>query len=294
MNKIVVIADSNSSITQADATKLGIHVLPMPFFVDEKLYFEDIDLTQDGFYEKLKSGSDVSTSQPSPANLVELWDDLLKDYDEIVHIPMSSGLSASCETATGLAQEYDGKVQVINNQRIATTQKSSALDALDLIKAGKNAKEIKEILENEKLESSIYIMVDTLEYLKKGGRITPAAALIGTVLKLKPVLQIQGAKLDAFAKARSQKLAKKIMLDAMKNDFETRFSDAVAKGNMRLGVCHSANEEEAQIFAKEIAQAFPSIEIEIAPLPLSISCHIGPGSLAITSAKKVDIASLRA
>ena len=289
MNKIAVIADSNSSITQEAAKELGINVLPMPFFIDEELYFEDVDLTKDGFYEKLKEGCNVSTSQPSPADIADLWDKLLKDYDEIVHIPMSSGLSASCETAMALARSYDGKVQVVDNQRISLTQKSSALDALELIKSGKNAKEIKTILENEKAEASIYIMVDTLEYLKKGGRITPTAAMIGTVLKLKPVLQLQGEKLDSFAKARSQKLAKKIMTDAMLIDLEERFKEATARGDMRMGVCHTANEEEAALFAKELEQAFPGAEIEIESLPLSIACHIGPGTLAITATKKVEV-----
>lgn len=288
MNRIAVIADSNSSVTQKEAKELGIYVLPMPFFIDEELYFEDVDLTQEGFYEKLAQGCDVSTSQPAPSDIIELWDRLLKEYDEIVHIPMSSALSTSCQTAMALAQDYNGKVQVINNQRIATTQKSSTLDALALIRVGKSAKEIKEILENEKLESSIYIMVDTLEYLKKGGRITPAAAMIGTILKLKPVLQIQGEKLDAFAKARSQKLAKKMMIDATKDDFATRFKDAVAKKLMRLAICYTANEDEAQFFATELAEVFPDVEVDIAPLPLSIACHIGPGSLAITIAKSVD------
>jgi EDD domain protein, DegV family len=289
MNKIAVIADSNSSITHEAAKELGINVLPMPFFIDEELYFEDVDLTKDGFYEKLKDGCNVSTSQPSPADIADLWDKLLKDHDEIVHIPMSSGLSASCETAMALARSYDGKVQVVDNQRISLTQKSSALDALELIKSGKNAKEIKTILENEKAEASIYIMVDTLEYLKKGGRITPTAAMIGTVLKLKPVLQLQGEKLDSFAKARSQKLAKKIMTDAIVIDLEERFKEATEKGYMRMGVCHTANEEEAALFAKELEKVFPGAEIEIESLPLSIACHIGPGTLAITATKKVEV-----
>jgi len=285
MNKIAIVTDTNGSITKEEGQELGIHVLAMPFFIDEKLYLDGIDLTQEEFFRKLEEGCDVSTSQPSPASITELWDNLLKEYDEVVHIPMSSGLSASCETALGIAQDYDGKVQVVDSQRIALTQKSSALDAVALATQGKDASEIKEILERERLESSIYIMVDTLEYLKKGGRITPAAAMIGTVLKLKPVLQIQGAKLDAFAKARSQKLAKKIMTDAMRDDFRKRFATAYKDGNMRLGICHSANEAEAKVFADELKQVFPKCKIEIAPLPLSVACHIGPGSLAITSAK---------
>ena len=289
MNKIAVIVDSNSSITQEAAAGLGVSVLPMPFFIDDQLYLDGIDLSKEEFYEKLKAGSNVSTSQPSPADLAELWNRLLEDYDEIVHIPMSSGLSASCETAMALARSFNNKVQVVDNQRISLTQTSSALDALDLIKSGKNAKEIKKILENEKGEASIYVMVDTLEYLKKGGRITPTAAMIGTVLKIKPVLQLQGEKLDSFAKARSQKLAKKIMTDAMMIDIEEKFKDAAENGNMRLGVAHTNNEEDAKVFAEELKQVFPWADIEIESLPLSIACHIGPGTLAITAAKKVAV-----
>ena len=289
MNKTVVIVDSNSSITQEAATGLGVRVLPMPFFIDDQLYLDGIDLSKEEFYEKLKAGSNVSTSQPSPADLAELWNQLLEEYDEIVHIPMSSGLSASCETAMALARSFNNKVQVVDNQRISLTQTSSALDALDLIKSGKSAKEIKKILEDEKGEASIYVMVDTLEYLKKGGRITPTAAMIGTVLKIKPVLQLQGEKLDSFAKARSQKLAKKIMTDAMMIDIEEKFQDAAENGNMRLGVAHTNNEEDAKVFAKELEQVFPGVDIEIESLPLSIACHIGPGTLAITAAKKVEV-----
>ena len=192
MGRIAIVTDSNSGITQAEAKKMGITVVPMPFFIDEKVYFEDIDLKQEEFYQKLEEGASVSTSQPSPGDLLNLWEDLLRQYQEIVYIPMSSSLSASCETALGLAQDYDGRVQVVNNQRISVTQKESVRDALDLAKAGKTAAEIRQILEEEGQHSSIYLMVDTLKYLKKGGRITPAVAMIGTVLKIKPVLQIQG------------------------------------------------------------------------------------------------------
>ena len=192
MGKTAVVTDSNSGITQKEADKLGITVLPMPFYLNENLYLEGITLTQEEFYESLKRDESISTSQPAPADLQKLWDGLLKDWEEIVHIPMSSGLSASCGTATMLAKEYKGKVQVVDNQRISVTQRQSVLDALYLAEQGKSAAEIKEILEKEKRESSIYITLETLKYLKKGGRITPAAAAIGTVLNLKPVLQIQG------------------------------------------------------------------------------------------------------
>lgn len=209
MSKTAIVTDSNSGITQAQAKELGIAVLPMPFFIDGELYMEDITLTQEEFYRRLGENSDISTSQPSPGDIMDLWDGLLKEYDEIVHIPMSSGLSSSCETAAALSADYDGKVQVVNNQRISITQRQSVLEAMELAENGRSASEIKEILEREKFESSIYITVDTLKYLKKGGRITPAAAAIGTVLNLKPVLTIQGEKLDAFAKVRGWKQAKR-------------------------------------------------------------------------------------
>ena len=222
MSKIAIVTDSNSGITQKQAQEYGIVVLPMPFYINGQMYYEDIDLTQEQFYEKLAEGGEIKTSMPLVGDVTDKWDELLKEYDEIVHIPMSSGLSSSCETAMMLAQEYDGRVQVVNNQRISVTMRQSVLDAKMLAGQGKSAAEIKEILEKDKFESSIYIMVDTLEYLKKGGRITPAAAALGTLLKLKPVLQIQGEKLDAFAKARTVKQAKNIMIEAMKSDFEKR------------------------------------------------------------------------
>ena len=195
--KIAIATDSNSGITQAQAKELGIFVLPMPFMINEETFYEDITLDQEGFYEKLESGADVVTSQPSPESVLNLWKEILENYDEIVHIPMSSGLSGSCQSAMMLAEDFDGKVQVVNNQRISVTQRQSALDALMLAERGLDAVEIKDALEADKFNSSIYIMLDTLYYLKKGGRITPAAAAIGTLLKLKPVLQIQGEKLDA-------------------------------------------------------------------------------------------------
>ena len=223
MSKIAIVTDSNSGITQSQAKKLGLHVLPMPFMIEGETYFEDINLSQSEFYKKLTDGSDISTSQPSPEAVMKLWDKLLQEYDEIVHIPMSSGLSGSCQSAMMLAQDYEDKVQVVNNQRISVTQRQSCLDAQMLAQKGMSAAEIKDALEKDKFNSSIYIMLDTLYYLKKGGRITPAAAAIGTMLKLKPVLQIQGDKLDAFAKARTANQGKTIMINAIKNDIETRF-----------------------------------------------------------------------
>lgn len=285
-NKVAVITDSNSGITQSKAKEMGVFVLPMPFMIDEKEYFEDINLTIDEFFEKLKGDCDISTSQPSPVSITEMWDKVLEEYDEIVHIPMSSGLSGSCQTALMLSDDYDGKVEVVNNQRISVTQKQSVIDALILIKAGKSAKEIKEILENEKFESSIYIMLDTLTYLKKGGRITPAAAALGNLLKLKPVLQIQGEKLDAFAKARTVKQAKSTMIEAMQKDFKERFNNDV-DDDMVLYIAHTQNYDAAVEFREEVLKAFPGKNIEIADLSLSVSCHIGPGALALACAKAI-------
>lgn len=286
MRKIAVVSDSNSGITQVQAKKLGVTILPMPFFVGDKTLYEDMDLTQDEFYQMLSENVDISTSMPLVGNVTDTWDELLKEYDEIVHIPMSSGLSGSCETAMMLAQDYEGKVQVVNNQRISVTQRQSVLDAMALAKQGRSAVEIKEILEREKFESSIYIMVDTLYYLKKGGRITPAAATLGTLLKLKPVLQIQGEKLDAFAKARTVKQAKSIMIEAIKSDFENRFQDPTGE-HMYLQMAYTKDLEVAEAFKMEVEAAFPGMEICMNPLSLSVSCHIGPGALAVACTKKV-------
>ncbi len=288
MEKIAVVTDSNSGMTQEQAKDYGIYVLPMPFFIDGDTYFEDIDLTQEQFYRKLEGQADISTSMPSVGAVTDLWDRLLEEYDAIVHIPMSSGLSSSCETAMMLAQDYDGKVQVVNNQRISVTQKQSALDALELARRGKSAAEIKDYLEKTKFDSSIYIMVDTLYYLKKGGRITPAAAALGTLLKLKPVLQIQGEKLDAFAKARTVKQAKNIMIDAVKNDFAKRFGNPSGEG-MHIAMAYTKDREAALEFQAQVQEAFPGHAIDfLDPLSLSVACHIGPGALAVTCAKKLE------
>lgn len=244
-------------------------------------------MTQEQFYQKLKEGGEIKTSMPLVGDVTDKWDELLKEYDEIVYIPMSSGLSSSCETAYMLSQDYDGKVQVVNNQRISVTMRQSVLDAKMLAEQGKGAEEIKEILEKEKFESSIYIMVDTLEYLKKGGRITPAAAALGTLLKLKPVLQIQGEKLDAFAKARTVKQAKTIMTEAMKNDFEKRFHSPNGE-KMNLELAYTFDTAAAEAFKEEVQAVFPDNEIVMQPLSLSIACHIGPGALAIACSKKIE------
>lgn len=285
MSKTAIVTDSNSGITQAQAKELGIAVLPMPFFIDGELYMEDITLTQEEFYRRLGENSDISTSQPSPGDIMDLWDGLLKEYDEIVHIPMSSGLSSSCETAAALSADYDGKVQVVNNQRISITQRQSVLEAMELAENGRSASEIKEILEREKFESSIYITVDTLKYLKKGGRITPAAAAIGTVLNLKPVLTIQGEKLDAFAKVRGWKQAKKTMLDAMEKDVTERF----AGKEVLIQIAHTCSMEDAEKWKAEVQARFPDADIYMDRLSLSVSCHIGPGAMAVACTKVLDI-----
>ena len=288
MSKIAIVTDSNSGITQAEAPELGIYVLPMPFMIDEETFFEDIDLTQEQFYEKLSTGAGISTSQPSPESVMKLWDDILKEYDEIVHIPMSSGLSGSCQSAMMLAEEYDGRVQVVNNQRISVTQRQSALDAVLLAQKGMSAAMIKDFLEKDKYNSSIYIMLDTLYYLKKGGRITPAAAAIGTLLKIKPVLQIQGDKLDAFAKARTTAQGKSIMINAIKSDIENRFGGMQKPDSIWLEIAHTQNEEAAMALRDEVLQIYPGANIVINPLSLSVACHIGPGALALACCKNIN------
>ena len=285
MSKIAIVTDSNSGITQEEGRRLGVSVIPMPFFINEKMYLEGITLSQEEFYQWLKSDALISTSQPSPGETMGLWDTLLKEYDEIVHIPMSAGLSSSCDTAIMLSQDYDGKVQVVNNHRISVTQRRSVEEAKKLADAGRSAAEIKELLEATQWDSDIYITVDTLKYLKKGGRITPAAAAIGTVLNLKPVLQIQGDKLDAFSKARGWKSAKKTMLDAMEKDLKERF----AGEEVHLEAAYTCSVEEAQEWKAEIETRFPGYEIVMNPLSLSVSCHIGPGARAIACSRKIKL-----
>lgn len=286
--KVAVVTDSNSGITQSKAKELGISVIPMPFMINEETFEEDINLTQEQFYEKLVEGAEISTSQPSPETVMNLWSELLKTYDEIVHIPMSSALSSSCQTAMMLAEDFDGRVFVVDNQRISVTQYQSALDAMDLARVGLSGAQIKEILEREARESSIYIMVDTLKYLKKGGRITPAAAALGTLLRIKPVLQIQGGKLDSFSKARTVKQAKTTMLSAIAKDLEERFDDPKAE-KCWMEIAYSCEKEIAEEFQQEIRQQFPQVQqIHMDPLSLSVACHIGPGALAVAITKKID------
>ena len=289
MSKIIIVTDSNSGISKEEAEKIGVVVIPMPFFIEGKTYYEEISLSQDEFYQMLVTGKNISTSQPSIGEICALWDGLLKEYDEIVQIPMSSGLSMTCDTATTFSQEkeYLGKVHIVNNMRISVTQRQSVYDALKLIKEGKSGEEIKEILENDALNSSIYITVQDLKYLKRGGRITPAAAAIGALIGIKPVLQIQGKKLDAFKKCRGMKAGKLMMISAAKNDIKNRLGNDNSK--IHVAVAHSNNEEEAKIFLEEIKKAIPNAkDYYIDHLSLSVSCHIGPGSLAIALCKDLD------
>lgn len=278
--RTAIATDSNSGITQEQAEKLGIYVLPMPFMINGEMFYEGVNLTYEEFFRQMEEGADITTSQPSPGEVTDFWDKLLKEYDEILYIPMSSGLSGSCQTAMLLAEDYEGKVYVVNNQRISVTQMQSVLDARDLIKKGYAAAQIRNILEETKFDSSIYVTVTTLKYLKKGGRITLAAAMLGTLLQIKPVLTIQGEKLDAFSKARTLKQGKTIMMTALKKDLETRFHDPEARHTW-LEIAYTCSDEMAQEFKETVAEIYPDANICIAPLSLSIACHIGPGCLAV-------------
>lgn len=287
--KVAIMTDSNSGITQKEANELGIFVLPMPFTINGQEFEEDINLTQDEFYDKLMTGAEVFTSQPAAGEVTKFFDNILKEYDQIVHIPMSSGLSGSCQTALMLAQEdeYKEKVYVVDSQRISVTQKWDVLDALALSKQGKDAKEIHDILMDNKLNASIYITVNTLEYLKKGGRITPAAAALGGLLKIKPILTIQGEKLDSFQKTRTMTKASKIMIDAITKDIKERIDDSEDMSNTRIMIAYTYDKDQALEFKKQVEEIFPNHEVICDPLSLSVACHIGPHSLAIAACKKI-------
>ncbi len=287
--KIAVVTDSNSGITQAQAKEMGVAVLPMPFMIDGETYYEDITLTREQFYQRLKDNADIATSQPTPDSILKMWDKLLKEYDQIIHIPMSSGLSGSCSTAMMLAgeDEYEGKVFVVDNRRISVTQYQSVKDAQMLAAMGMDGTQIKKRLEETAADSVIFITVDTLKYLKKGGRITPAAAALGTLLKIKPVLIILGEKLDSFAKARTMNQAKTMMMNAIQKELDGRLHDSECR-NCHLAIAHTDNEEAALEFKKEVEERFPNADVYMAPLSLSIACHIGPGSLAVTATRKME------
>ena len=289
MKKTAIVTYSNAGILPEEAAEKGIFLLPMSFMIDGKEYLENVDLTEKVFYQMMREDRSISTSQPTPGSVLALWDKVLEEYDELVHIPMSSGLSASCNSAIMLAKDYEGRVQVVDNHRISPSQKSAVYDAIALVKRGKSAVQIRGILEEDGENSSIYIMLDTLHYLKKGGRITPAAAAIGTLLRLKPVLQIQGALLDAFAKARTVNHAKTVMINAVRSDMEKRFG-GIDPENISLWIAHTDNIEQAMQFKAEVEAAFPGFEVEaVDPLSLVVSCHIGPGSLALICCKRLKV-----
>lgn len=287
MSKIAVVTDSNAGITMEEAKKLGIYVVPMPFTIDGKDYFEGVNLNHEQFFEMLQQGAEVFTSQPAIGDVAKIWDEALQEYDEIVHIPMSSGLSGSCQSANMLASEYNDKVQVVDSQRISVTQKYDVLDALKLAEAGKSAKEIKEILEENKFNATIYIAVNTLDYLKKGGRITPAVYLLGNMLKIKPILKIRGEKLDTFQKTRTMAKAEKIMLDAVADDIEHLIGVDGNKEITRVAVAYTTNEEEALKIKEQLEELYPENEVFCDKLSLSISCHTGPGAIGIGALKKI-------
>ena len=285
--KIAILTDSNSGITREEADNLNIYVLPMPFYIDDEVFFEDIDLTQEEFYKRLEDNCKITTSMPVVGDLLDKWDKLLEDYDQIVYIPMSSSLSSSCQTAhmLSLDDEYEDKVFVVDNQRISVTMRESVLDAKYLAEKGYNGEDIKNILEDHKRDSSIYISLVTLEYLSRGGRLTKGVAALGNILRIKPVLQIQGGKLDTFARGRTLEQCKQTMISAVKEDIKNRFDDDPSI--VEIAIAHTDNEEEAIKFREEVLEIWPDREIVINPLSLSVACHIGPGSLAITVGRRI-------
>ena len=286
MKKIAIVTDSNSGIGK-NAPE-GVFVVPMPFLINDEDYFENINLSQEEFYKLLSEDANVSTSQPSIGNLSDFWTDVLKDYDEIVHIPMSSGLSNSCATATSLANDFDGRVYVADNRRVSISLKESVYDAVKLREAGKTAAEIKEYLVNTSADSSIYIAVDTMKFLKKGGRVTPAAAMIGSILKIKPILQIHGEKLDKYMLARGSVKAREILKEALKKDLEGKFAEYTMKGEMCVSVAYTDNPAEAEKFMAEFQEMMPEIPVHFNdPLPLSVTCHIGPGALGVACTRVI-------
>ena len=287
MPKVAVMTDSNSGITQMEGKEMGIGVVPMPFTIDEKTYFEDINLTRKEFFQMMEDGKDIVTSQPSPGDLMDMWDKALEKNDQVIYIPMSSGLSGSCQSARMLANDYNGRVFVVNNQRISVTQRRSVEDAMLFAQNGMDAARIRDILERERFDASIYIMLDTLKYLKKGGRITPAAAAIGTLMRIKPVLQIKGERLDAFSKARTLAQGKTTMINAIHHDIDTLYG-GMDPENVYIYAVHAQVPEAFSVYKEEVAAAFPGMKIEEGQLSLSVCCHIGPGALAIACVKKSE------
>ena len=290
MKPVGIITDSHSSISQAEAEKLGIRVLPMPFYIDGECYYEGINLTREEFFSKLESGSKITTSQPGPADVYDIWDKALEEYEKVLYMPLSSGLSGSYATAVAMAQEepYEGRIIVVDHGQIAAPLYRMILDTLDMIEKGYSAEKIKEILESGKNRMMIYIGVQTLEYLKRGGRVTPAAAALGSVLNIKPVLKLETGKLDSFKKCRGFGKAKKAMIEAMQEEINVRFADAKADGKIHLLAATSANEEETAEWVHEIEEAFPGMKVFCAPLSLGVSCHTGTGALGIGCAVVPD------
>lgn len=282
MDSIGVVTDSNSGITPQMGEDIGVMVLPMPFFIDGVCYYENVTISRDEFFDKMRNGADISSSQPSPADVMKLWDKALKEYEQIVYIPMSSGLSGSCSTAIAIAEEnYKGRVFVVDNGRVSTPMHRSVLDAIELIKEGYSAAEVKDILETARADMVIFVGVETLEFLKKGGRITPATAAIGTVLNIKPVLKFDVGTLDTYAKCRGFNNSKKTMLDAMHKQFDTTFKEAYDKNEVYLLAASSAPDEVTKKWIQDIEASFPNMPVMCDNLSLSLSCHIGYGGLGI-------------
>lgn len=275
MERIAVMTDTNSGMTPEEARQAGVALLAMPFTVDGRACLEHLDLSQDEFYRLQVQGSEITSSQPAPADLLSMWDSLLEEHDSILYIPMTSGLSGSCATAAGLAQDYDGRVLVVDNHRISVPLKQAVLEAVRLRDAGRTAREIADRLMEKALESHIYITVEDLSFLKKTGRITPAVAAVGTVLNIKPVMKILDGKLDMHCKVRGMKQARQTMLDAVRADLEGPF----AGKKTVIAAAYSGDEDQGRAWAEVVRQEFAGLPFMSDPLPLSIGCHVGPGAL---------------
>ena len=289
MKKVGIMTDSHSGISSTEAEKYGIYVLPMPFYIDGEAYLEGVDFSREEFYEKISTGAEVATSQSSPQDTLDMWDDMLKEYDEIVYIPLTSGLSGACMNAMAFAQEeeYEGKVYVVDNARVATPLHQSILDTVSLVNQGLSGAQIKEKLEADRENMAVFLAVDTLEFLKKGGRVTPAVAAIGSVLNIKPVLRIGTGKLDTYEKCRGMKKARKVMIEAMKQEFQTTFKEAYESGDIYLMAASNRSPEETADWVRQVEEAFPEMEVMCDYLTCGITCHTGPGALGIGCACKI-------
>lgn len=283
MKRIGIVTDSHSSITPEQAAELGIHILPMPFTIGGVDYLEGVNLTREEFFAQQRAGAEISTSQPSPASVLALWDKLLAEYETLLYMPISSGLSGSCATAAALAEEepYAGRVFVVDNGRIASPMHRSILDAIKLADQGLSAGEIRAKLEGARDDLSIYIAVQTLEHLHKGGRISAATAAVGTILNIKPILQLATGKLESYKKARGMVKARELMLESIRSDLAIRFADAHARGDVHLLAAGSASPEETERWLKQIEAAFPGMPVFYGDLSLGVSCHTGEGALGV-------------